>query len=197
MLGKGLIDLGRSEDGLRRIEAAHHLEPTNLDIATDLAIGYAIVGKLDAARDLFRQLLAGHPERTDLHRHLARVYQQQHAYSQAIAHLRAYLQVNRNSIEAIHALAWILATAPATGDRNLDEAASWAERLAQLNAAQSADFHDLVAAIHAADGEFEQAVKHAEQAVDLARDRRGQSVTAVERRLELYRQHRAYTELHE
>jgi len=163
MLGKGLMRSGQPEKGLKMLERAVELDPDNAELISDLAIGYAMAGR---DRDAIARLVAltdQQPELSTPHLHLARLYRQQRLYADAIRELEAYLRAEPTSGEVIYQLAWLLAAAPDEQDRDPRRAREWFERLPRSFPRESLEYDDLDALLLAAAGDFDGAVRRAEE----------------------------------
>jgi tetratricopeptide (TPR) repeat protein len=163
MLGKGLIRAGQREKGLQMLERAVELDADNAELITDLAIGYAMMGRDREAIARLAALTDQRPELSSPHFHLARLYRQQRQYSDAIRELETYLRAEPTSSDAIYQLAWLLAAAPDEADRNPQRAREWFERLPKSFPRDSLEYHDLDALLLAAAGDFDAAVRRTDE----------------------------------
>lgn len=163
MLGKGLIRAGQREKGLQMLERAVELDADNAELITDLAIGYAMMGRDREAIARLAALTDQRPELSSPHFHLARLYRQQRQYSDAIRELETYLRAEPTSSDAIYQLAWLLAAAPDEADRNPQRAREWFEQLPKSFPRDSLEYHDLDALLLAAAGDFDAAVRRTDE----------------------------------
>ena len=93
------------------------------------------------------------------------------------------------------ALAWILATHPDPSRRRPQDAVRIGRRVVRMTREQDPRMLDVLAAAHAAAGDFDQAVATARKAIRLAAARPGNPLgRLLQERLDLYLQRRAYVE---
>jgi spermidine synthase len=112
---------------------------------------------------------------------------------EALEHLRTANRLRENWPAALRALAWILATHADERIRRPDEAVQLAELAAELTARRDALVLDTLAAAYAASGRFDQAIQTAERALEMVSpEKRGRATEPIRRRLDGYRQRRAY-----
>jgi hypothetical protein len=103
------------------------------------------------------------------------------------------LRLSPNNDRALNSLAWLKATCPEASLRNGKEAARIANRACDLTRWKNWSYLDTLAAAYSEADDFENAVKFQSRAIELGR--RGASVdqqTRMHKRLELYRNHKAY-----
>lgn len=183
-LGKAMISQGKTNEGLRMLERANQLAPSDPIIASDLAIAYAMVGRRKSAEQIFLRLLNEHSETPGIRLNLARLYLQQRRYSQAAAQFANHLRLEPNSEEALRSLCWILTSSP--NDRNPRQAKAVLNRLRRQLGESSAVVRDLSAALYAEIGDFDRATEEARQAIQLAKEQNDRTVAKIEERLRLY-----------
>ncbi|MBW8002786.1 MAG: sulfatase-like hydrolase/transferase [Planctomycetes bacterium] len=115
----------------------------------------------------------------------------------AVNHLRHILKTKPDNAGTINALAWVLATSKDVNTRNPKEAIELALRGCQLTNFKMPELLDTLAASYAADGQFEQAIKNAEKAVQKAKEEdKNQLVDEVHSRIKLYKAGKPYIEFH-
>jgi tetratricopeptide (TPR) repeat protein/thiol-disulfide isomerase/thioredoxin len=192
-LGKAMIETGKITEGITLLQRAAQLAPANVTVASDLAIAYAMTGRTKPAEQIFLRLLKQNPDSSATRLNLGRLYFQQRRFTEARAQLAEQLKLEPNSVEALKLLCWILASSPSDGDRNPRMAHEYVQRLLRQTQEETAESHDLVAAIHAELGDFDKAIEEARRAVQLARDQKSaSSVAGIEQRLQLYLSRQPY-----
>lgn len=93
------------------------------------------------------------------------------------------------------ALAWIFATHPDPSRRRPREAVQLGRRVVRMTREQDPRMLDVLAAAHAAAGDFDQAVATARKAIRLAATRPGNPLGGLlQERLDLYRERKPYVE---
>lgn len=111
---------------------------------------------------------------------------------EAIQHYRTALQLNARSVTALQGLAWVLATNPDAKVRNGTEAVSDALLAAQTDGSDPIVW-DTLAAAYAEIGRFDEAVKAADKAIDLATIAGYQQLAGeIQTRRQLYAQGNAF-----
>ena len=164
--------------------------------AVKLGADLARQGRLDAAVRQFRMALGRDANHGQAHYFLGSVLQRQGNLNDAVEHFRHAVRVDADSVSALYRLAWILATHPDAGTRRPRQAIELAQRGVTLTRNEDPAVLDALAAAYAADGQFDKAVAHAKDALELAR--KGQVVDAVTAqittRLERYQRRLPYHE---
>ena len=183
-LGKALIGQGKINEGLQMLERANRLSPSDPIVASDLAIAYAMTGRLKPAEQLFLRLLKVSPETPGIHLNLARLYFRQSRFKEAAPHFDSHLRLQPDSIEALRSSAWIFISS--SNDRDPQRAKEILGRLQAIPEVPKSLMHDLTAALFAEQGDFKRAVEEARRAVDFAAKEKSPSATEIERRLQLY-----------
>ena len=112
-------------------------------------------------------------------------------YTRAVDTLRIGLRLNLDHVPSLQAAAWILATHPDPEKRDFNVALELAQKALQLTKREDARVLDALAAVYAASGRFEMAVKIAEAALAQATDE-PELVQKIKARLALYRQKKPY-----
>ena len=112
-------------------------------------------------------------------------------YSRAIADYNEALRLNPQSATVHNSAAWLLATAPVAGVRNGVRAVELARKAADLSASKDADILDTLAAAYAEAGNFADAVRWQEKALEFSEFAKNQG-DAARKRLEGYRKGQPY-----
>lgn len=112
-------------------------------------------------------------------------------YDWAISNFNKAIEADDTFALAYNNLAWILATCPDDQIRDAEKAFQHGTKACELTGFQNAEFLDTLAAAHAEAGQFEQAVQHAKQAVELAKtDKKGE----IAERLKHYEENKPFRE---
>jgi tetratricopeptide (TPR) repeat protein len=115
-------------------------------------------------------------------------------YPRASKELDAITHLNTRSLNAaLNSVAWIWATYPEERLRDGKKALESAEKACQLSQWKDWGYIDTLAAAYAETGNFDQAVKYEELALQTA-PVQGERLEPVKRRLGLYHQHKPYRE---
>ena len=194
-LGLALADAGRNADALSEFKAALQINPRDPDALVGLGCMLSLSDRYPQAIEQFRAALAIEPT-YKAHYFLALALRAEGKDAQSLAELRATLRFDPERVQALNDLAWALATAPEPAERNGAEAVELAERACRLTFYREPQFIGTLAAAYAEAGRFEEAVKTAEHARQLALAAGNQQLAQRnEELLSLYHQRRAFHEL--
>ena len=136
------------------------------------ARGLAYLDKADydrAARD-FSKAIELNPMVAETHMNMGRALLRQNKTTEAIKYYRQALQLRNDWPNLLNNFAWILATHQDDRIRNGAEAVRLAKRACQLDSYRVPAALDTLAAAYAETGQFDLAVKTAQNALQLARD---------------------------
>jgi tetratricopeptide (TPR) repeat protein len=186
-LGKIMIGQRKFSEGLRLLEQANRLSPADPIVASDLAIAYAMTGRPTQAEEVFLGLLKLDAESSGTRLNLGRLYFQTGRFTESVMQLNEYLTSDPNSEEALTLLCRILTSSPNDGDRDPQKAKRYVARLQSSTQMETAETIDLLAAIHAELGEFENAISEARRAIRHCNQQGNASLAKeIQRRLQLY-----------
>jgi tetratricopeptide (TPR) repeat protein len=123
---------------------------------------------------------------------LANTYDALGDSSEALTHWRRVLAIEPKRINALTGTAWLLATAPAPALRDGSEAVALAESAYRL-AGENPNVLDTLAAAYAENGQFQESLKYANRALNLAVAQKNSSLAiAVGRRVVLYSENKPF-----
>jgi len=126
-------------------------------------------GRVDEAISHYQQALQIRPDNESVHFNLAKALYQKGQVDQAIAQFQWALQIQPADMEAQNNLAWCLATAPQASLRNGDKAVQLARQANELAGGKNPVILGTLAAAFAEAGQFGDAVRNAQKAIELAR----------------------------
>lgn len=133
------------------------------------------------------------PEDSEAHVTTARLLVEEGSPDEALFHFRTALELGTKDAEAANDYAWILSTAPDPGLRSGSEALVWATRACEWSGRQSAQHLDTLAAAQAESGDFANAIRTAESALQLAQQAGdGALAQEIENRRALYASEQPY-----
>ncbi|MEZ6115446.1 MAG: ASPIC/UnbV domain-containing protein [Pirellulaceae bacterium] len=158
----------QQQDPTAHLQQAIALNPRLTAALVDLSDARLAAKQLPAAGRLLEQALAQRPGDANVHNKLGVVRLQQNEISSAIAQFQLALQANSRWYPAANNLAWLRATHPDAQYRNGAEAVRMAERILRESNSMRPDFLDTLAAALAEVGQFDQAVRVAAKAIELA-----------------------------
>jgi tetratricopeptide (TPR) repeat protein len=178
---------GDARAAVAHYEAALAADPSYADAHRNLGEVALSIGDLAAACDHFGAALRLRSDDLTARVGLGRCLGARGRAAEAVAELRRVLTAAPDAGEAQLALAWILATARDPAVRRPDEALALAEAATAGVPAGDPRGLDTLAAAQASAGRSADAVRSAEQALDLARREAPTIAPAIEARLARYR----------
>jgi tetratricopeptide (TPR) repeat protein len=193
-LGNVFVQSGRPQDAIAQYEAALRLYPAFATARFNLGCALADLHRTADAETAFRAVLKTDPAFVPACTKLVEILVARVDHAAAIALLRRTLQHTNRDPSLENELAWELATAPETPQRNGGEALAIAQRLVRLTNEEDAGPLDTLAAALAECGRFDEAERTAARCVEIARSSGApeEVVRALESRRELYRSKRPY-----
>jgi len=196
-LGGLLLKQRQWEAAIHEFRLALEQEPQLVFAQQGLGSALTETGDVKAAAQQFSEVLRVKPNDADAHFGMAAALTRDGRTGEAAEHYRSGLRLQRDNPnpDALNNLAWILATDPESAIRNGEEAVHLAERACQLDGYKKAVFVGTLAAAYAEAGRFDDAVKAAEKAHDLATAAGEKEVAERnEQLLEVYKEGKAYHE---
>ncbi len=194
-LGDLRLARGNAERAVTALERARTLRPASAAVLGTLGAAYRSTGRFDEALDAGLEAVQRDPERAFGWLELGRTRRIRRETAEAGEALRAALALDPSWPPALDALARLLALDPDETVRDAAEAVRLADRLAGLAGYREPRSLDLLAAAHAAGGNFELAIRTAERAIERSRSLGLNDLgLTIEERLQLYRDQRPYLE---
>lgn len=187
-LANALVATGEIEEALDHFRAAVRLNPRYYQAQSNLALNLVRVGRADEAIAAARAALRVNPRFGQAHNTLGMALAQKGRPLEAIASYREALRLIPDWPPAMRRLAWLYATYPEDEIRSGAEAVRLASRASKRTGNKDALMLDTLAAAHAENGDFNQAVAGAERALAAAQAAKdGPRADDIAARLELYR----------
>jgi tetratricopeptide (TPR) repeat protein len=184
---------GRFSEAVAHYKEALNFRPDYLEAHSNLAKALAKQGKLEEAIQHWQELVRINPDESILHSNLGTAYRRLGKLDEAIMHWERALRLNPDYVSVLNKLAWLLATCENPNYRAGGQAVELAERGCKLTAYKEPRLLDTLAAAYAEAGRFDEAVRTAERALELAKLLgEGQLAANIGKRLKLYRQGQAY-----
>lgn len=195
----GLINLLREtrrlEDARREAESLVEKYPEQAEGYFQLGLTLQAEGKDEEAIGKFQQARMLGPQHLGAYQHLALSLSNLKRYREAVKTYKEGLCVYPLSFELLNNLAWLRATCADPAERNGTEAVLLAETACQLTSYERPILVGTLAAAYARAGRFNEAVRTAEKARELASAMGQESVAKRNVELdEIYRSGRAYSE---
>jgi tetratricopeptide (TPR) repeat protein len=192
-LGFALSARGRHQEAIAHLREAIRIDPDYALAHNNLGALLQVIGQNDQALSHYRRAAALRPDNLDARTNLGQLLSARGDVAQAAAEFRDALTLKPDHSPALAGLAWIRATASDPALRNADEAVHLAERAASATPPRDLSALDALAAAYASAGRYEEAVRAAQTALDLA-SAAGQTIVAgrFRQRLELYQKRQPF-----
>jgi tetratricopeptide (TPR) repeat protein len=192
VLGALLCSKGEFGEGIGHLYEAVKLNPK--DGAGQFLLGKALgaQGKTDEAIEHLSLAVQLEPDDVLALHLLGQLLFRQGKAAEAIGHLSRAVKVKSDDPLMLGDLAWMLALPPDPALRDGNKAVEFAKRACELTGRKDFTLLDILGISHAAAGQFPEAIKAAEQAVEIARaGGNAQAVAGISERIELYRKSKA------
>jgi Flp pilus assembly protein TadD len=164
-------------------------ESRNPKFYNDRGIAYGEKGQYDRAISDFNKAMEINPRYGKAYNNRGIVYRLKGQYDQAISDFNKAMEINPMDGQAYNNLAWLLATAKESRIRNGEKAVGFAVKACRLSEWKNPEYLDTLAASYARVGDFDNATKWQEKALQLFEEgRKGKA----QKRLDLYRERRPW-----
>ena len=192
-MGTALQAQGNLVEAVERYRQALQIEPDHTEILNKLGNALRALGQLSEALKHFQRVLQIDPNNARAHYQVGTTLAALGRFQEALAHYDDAVRRSPQNALALNNLAWLLATCPLAEVRDAKRALQLAERLAKLQRPGRFTFLDTLAAAHAEAGQFDEAVRWQEKAIQLAP---AEQQDELRGRLEMYRQGKPFRETH-
>jgi len=194
-LGAVLSRQKKPEEALEKFTSAININPNYGEARLNRAMMLQQLGRAsEALDDYFAALPLVAPNPAVL-LNIGNLLLAQHRSTEALGLFRQVLQFQPDHVDAINRVAWVLATHPDPGVRNGAEALSLAQKACGLTKQQHAPSLNTLAAAHAENGQFPEAVQNMQRAIEVARTTGQNSFVAIaEKLLVLYQSGQPFRE---
>lgn len=187
-LGVALANRGRFDEAVPFFYEAVRLKPDYIPNRNNLAVVLARVGRLDEAATQYMEILRCQPGMADARYQLGRLYLTAGNLREAAVHFSAVLDANPDAVDALNDLATIRATASDPNLRNGTQAIELAARCCKLTGFKNATALVTLGAAYAEQGRFDEAMKIAGDALEIARaTSRSELIPQIERQQQCYK----------
>lgn len=195
-LGIALLRQGKLVESVEHFEAAVRAQPGLISAHFNLGLVLASLGKLPEAAGHLGKVLELDPNDASACLQLGLVLWRQRQYANARRQIEAALARKPDWALALERLAWLLATAPDEQVRDGQRAVDLAQRARKLAGPGQPQVWNALAAAHAESGNFPEAVKAAQQAIEVARGgKQNELLGEYQQRLRLYQAGRPCREI--
>ena len=168
-LGDAVLQKGRTDEAIAHYQKAMMLHPDHF--LARYSLGHALLekGELDSAIQVCRSALLLRPSDVDCQTTLAIALEEKGDPAEAIQHYQKALELAPRSIPTLTNLAWLLATSRDATFRNGPKAVELAKQADRLVGGTNTLVLRTLAAAYAENGEFANAIRTAQSAMQLAR----------------------------
>ncbi len=180
--GCALSQLGLVDEAEKHLQNAVRISPAYSEARNNLASVYLKKGMLNEAIACFNEIISRNDATADTYYNLAAALEMQKKYDEAIRYYAKSLELNPEDPAANKRMGIALLAAGKT-----NEAIGYAKRACELTGDRDAGCLDALATSFAAAGKFDEAVRIAEKALNIAKTSgRGDLAGAIENRIKLY-----------
>ncbi|MEY2564209.1 MAG: protein O-mannosyl-transferase [Verrucomicrobiota bacterium] len=192
-LGGAYHDKGNIREAMMHFERSLLIEPRSAAVHSHLGVCYLEMGRLDESLSHLETALAIAPNLADAHYNIGNTYLELGRAKEALTHYDKALQIDPDDTEALNNMAWTLATWPDALLRDGAKAVERAERADTLTMRKNSIIRATLAAAYAEAGRFADAIRTAQQALELAAAEGNASrADSIKGQLALYQSSAAY-----
>ena len=184
------LETGRPDAAVTHFEKSLALKGDSAPAHYNVGTALSVVGRFDEAMEEYRQAIHIDPKYAGAHNNLGSVLLALGKRDEALREYREAIRLQPQFVSALMNLSWGLATDPNPSSRDAGDAIDDAERAVRLTGNRDPRALDVLAAAHAAAGEFDRAEDAATAALRLLPPE--PLATEIRQRLDLYRQGRVY-----
>lgn len=187
-----LAGSGQLSQAVRDLEQVREQGSAEPSIDLQLGLLYSIQKRHGKALEQFDKVLAAEPRNVAALRGRADTLLSLGRHAEAIVDYEKALEVDPNDSGVLNNLAWVLATSPDEKIRNGKRALELATKACELTEYQAAHILSTLAAAYAENGDFENARKWSQKAVELGSESEKE---ALQKELESYQRNEPVREL--
>jgi protein O-mannosyl-transferase len=194
-IGLAMSQKGHVTEAITNFQEAVRLKPFYPEAQLNLALTLQMAGEIDESIAAYEQLLRVQPHSEQAHLGIGNALMTRGRLDEALRHFREAIRLNPQSSATMARLAWILATHPDPNVRNGDEAVRLAEQSCKLSGYQHTQTVSTLSAAYAEKGRFDEAIRTADQALELARSQnQGHLIPLIQNLRQSYQAERPYRE---
>ncbi|MCX5633302.1 MAG: sulfatase-like hydrolase/transferase [Phycisphaerae bacterium] len=193
-LGAAMFHQHKSDEAIKYWNKSLSIQKNQTQVHSFLAEAFVANGDLPQAVTHWKASLSIEPNQPDLlYRMGQKGFYEQGKVEEAVRYWEKALALRPDWYGLLNGLAWLKATYPDARYRNPQEALRLAQKACELTNHKNYLILDTLAAAYASVGNFPEAIKTAQKAIELAHaDPNTRIIQEVERRLELFRNGQAY-----
>ena len=156
---------GKHDNAIVDYTNAIKLNPQYREAFNNRGNAYRRKNELDRALADYNEAIRLNPKRGMYYRNRGNVLSDQRDYAHALADYTEAIKIDANDASANDSAAWIMATAPDARLRDGKRALTLAMKACELTQWKNGSYVDTLAAAHAEDGNYAEAVRRQEQAL--------------------------------
>jgi len=193
---RGLEHATASRDALAYWRDRLQGEPSSPETLNGLAVALMASGERAGVVPALLASLEIDEANSATHELLGTAYMLERRYAPAIRQLERAVELDATRVVALNNLTWILATCPVARLRDPGAALGYAHQLTELGPPDAGSL-DTIAAAQAAAGDFDSAVRHMRQVIDLyeSAGSTGRALGGLRQRLASYQSGRAFVDV--
>jgi tetratricopeptide (TPR) repeat protein len=186
--GNDLQAKGKLDEAITHFQKALEIEPRYAEAHNNLGIVLGQKQQIDEAVVHFEKALEIDPDFAEAHHNLGLALLKKEEPEKAITHFEKAVKLKPDYAPALRNLAYLLAASDKAALRNGERAVELAQRANELAGDNNPNFLATLAAAYAEAGNFSQAVKTADRAIQIAREQNLDDLdTVLDRHIRLYR----------
>jgi tetratricopeptide (TPR) repeat protein len=186
-LGNALFQMGHVDEAIVHFQRALEIKPDYAEAHYNLGNALLQMGHAEEAIAHFQRALEIKPDYAVAHYNLGNALLKRGSVDEAIVHYQKALQINPDDAGALNNLAFVLATCPQASLRNGNQAVALAQRANQLTGDGNPAVLGTLAAAYAEAGQFPEAAKTAQHALQVAETQSNPALAnALRSQLKLY-----------
>jgi len=191
--GIAYVRKGRYDQAIADYNKALEINPRYDKAYNNRGVAYKMKGQYDQAIADYNKALEINPRFVEVYENRGLACYEKGQYDQAITDYNKALEINPRSAAAYNGLAWLLATAKEPRIRNGEKAVELALRACELSHWKNPIFLDTLAAAYAREGDFGNAIKWQEKALEFPETYKYiYKQDEAKERLKIYQQHKPW-----
>jgi protein O-mannosyl-transferase len=167
-IGNTLVQMGRPDEAAAHYKKAVEIDPSYVQAHNNLGALFLQTGHLEESVIHLQKALALEADSADAHNNLSNTFMRMGEFDEALAHYNRALELRPSDVSAQNNLAWLLATFPDARIRNGTRAVQLAEQADVRTGGVNPVIVATLSAAYAETGRFQEAVRTARRALDLA-----------------------------
>jgi tetratricopeptide (TPR) repeat protein len=166
--GLTLAECGRFDDAIVHYRKALEIKPDYVEVYNNLGNALTRQGQIEAAIQQYQKALEIKPDDAKFRNNLAMALAMSGQFREALVQFRKTLEINPDYLETNQNLAWLLAACSDASIRDGAKAVGYAQRAVRLSGGKEPTALDTLAVAYAEMGQFSNAIKTGQQALDIA-----------------------------